>query len=222
MEQRHTQGHLIFLLARFPISGCASSLPLEWRRWQRQYRFCPGDGNVPHCHPWSTNTRGWVNTHAWGLHSACDCLGQHDGCCSSCCLSESKTESKTKSAKVIWNEIDSFFQTNCWRLAKTTCHYAWPHCSFSWSDCTCNHPPCCRTCCSLCLCSHIEGNCGINCLNEDSQIVNHRSCVGCFNHSCNIYDCNVDGILIYSYVWQEVELFSFPVADYLRHSSQEH
>ncbi len=176
--------------------------------WQRQYCFCPGDGNVCHCHPWSTNTRAWVNTRAWGLHSACNYPGQHDGYCSSCCLSESKT----KSSKVIWNKISSFFQTNCQRLTKRTGHYAWSCHSFSWSDCACNHPSCHRTCCSVSPCHCIEGNRGINHLNDDSWIVNHCGRVGCFDGSHDIYDCNVDGSLIHGYVQQEVEPFTFTLA----------
>ncbi len=39
LEQRHKKGHLISLLARFPITRCAFFLPLERRRWQKQNRF---------------------------------------------------------------------------------------------------------------------------------------------------------------------------------------
>ncbi len=166
------------------------------------------------------NTRAWVNTHAWRLHSACNCLDQHDGCCSSCCLSKSK--SKSESAKVIWNKIDSFFRTNCWRLTKRTGHYAWPRHSFSWSDCTCNHPSCCRTCSSSRPCCRVKGDRGIDHLNDkNSWIINHHGCVGYIDGSHDTYDCNVDCSLIHSYVQQEVKLFSFPLAACPWRSSQE-
>ncbi len=71
------------------------------------------------------STHARVNTLAWVLHSACDHLDQHDGYCSSCCLSKSKTKNKNVSAKVIKNEIDSFFRMNC-RCLRTG-HCAWPH-----------------------------------------------------------------------------------------------
>ncbi len=130
------------LLAQFPTSGCNYlSLSLEQRRWQKQYHSCPGDGNVGHHHPRSTNTR------VWGLCLACVHVVQHDGFCSSCCLSKSKN--KSKSTKEIWNEIDFVFWMNCRCLAKRTDHCAWPCCSFSWSDCACDHPSCCRTCKTL-------------------------------------------------------------------------
>jgi hypothetical protein len=116
LEQRHIKGHLISLLAQFPISGCIFSLPLEWRRWQKWYCFCPGDGNVRHCCPQSTNI------HAWGLCLACNHLGQHDGCCSSGCLIKSKT--KIESTKKILNEINFFFWENCRPSTKRTGHYA--------------------------------------------------------------------------------------------------
>jgi hypothetical protein len=123
----------------------------------------------------------WVNTCACVLHLACGCLGQHDGCRSSCYLSKSKT--KTKSVKVIWNEIDSFFRMNCWRLTKRTGHYAWP-----------------RTCCSSRPCRCVEGNHGTNHLDDDSRIVNHCSRVSCFDCSRDVYDCDVDGSLTHCYV----------------------
>ncbi len=103
LEQRHRMGHLISLLAHFPISGCAYlSSQLEWRRWQKQYHSCQGDGYVHRHHTWkSTSIR------AWGVHLACGHLGPHGGCRTSCCWSKSKT--KNKSAKEILNENDSFF-----------------------------------------------------------------------------------------------------------------
>ncbi len=146
------------LLARFPISGCnILSLSLEQRRWQKCYRSCPGDGNVRHHCPWNTNTR------VWGLRSACNHVVQHDGFRSSCCLSKSKN--KNKSAKEIWNKIDSFFQTNCRRSMKRTGHYAWPCCSFSWSDRAYDHRSCCRTSCFLLLCCRVVHDHGLYCVN---------------------------------------------------------
>jgi hypothetical protein len=70
-------------------------------KWQKQNCFCPDGCSVRERRPRSTNTR------IWGLHLACNLLGQHDGCCSSGCLSKSKT--KTKSAKKILNKFGFFF-----------------------------------------------------------------------------------------------------------------
>ncbi len=42
-----------------------------------------------------------------------------------------------------------------------------------------------------------------------------------FNGSCDIYDCNVGGSLIHSYVQQEDEPYSFPLAACPWQSSQE-
>ncbi len=168
-------GHVNSLLARLPISGCTFSLPLEQRRWQKRYCFCPGDSNVRYHHPRSTNTC------AWGLHSPCNHQGQHDGCRSSCYLSESKSKNKNKSAKEILNKIDSFFRKNCQRPTKRTGHYAWPCHSFSWSDRTCDHPSFCRTCCSLSPCHRIKDDRGVDCLDDNNQIGNRRDCVGCFD-----------------------------------------
>ncbi len=194
------------LPTRFPISGCTFSSPLGWRRWQKCYCFCPGNGNVHHCCPQSTNSR------AWGLRSACVHHGQHDGCCSSCCLSKSKTKNESKSAKEILNEIDSFFLTNCWRTTKRTGHYAWPHSSFSWSDCACNHPSCHRTWCSLSPCCHVKGNCGIYCLNGNDQVGNCSNPVGCFDGNCGICGNDAAGSSTHGYAQQEDETFSFPLA----------
>ncbi len=102
-----------------------------------------------------------MNTLAWGLRLACNHLSQHDGCRSSCCLSKSETDNENKSAKEILNEIDSFFWTNRQRLTKKTGHYAWPCCSFSWSDHACNHPSCRRTCCSSSPCCCVDHNHGM-------------------------------------------------------------
>ncbi len=204
------------LLVRFLISGYDYlSLPSERRRWQKRYRSCPGDGNVRHHHPQS------MNTHAWGLRLACDHLVQHYGCRSSCCLSKSETKNENKSAKGIWNKINSFFWINCQRSRKRTDHCAWPCCSFSWSDRTCNHPSCRRTCCFSCPCSCVKGNCGVDRLDDDSRIVDHCGCIGCFSGSPDIYDCNVDGSSIHGYVQQEVEPFSFHLAVCPWQSSQE-
>ncbi len=88
-------GHLISLLARFPISGCAYlSLQLEQRRWQKRYPSYQGNG-YDSCHSWRS-----MSTHTWGADLACGHLGPHGGCHSSCCLSKSKT--KNHSAKEIW------------------------------------------------------------------------------------------------------------------------
>ncbi len=216
----HVNSYIVWistLLAQFFISGYDYlSLPLEQRRWQKWFCFCPSDGNLHHHCPWSMNTR------ACGLHLACNHFVQHDGFRSSCGLSKSKNKNKNKSVTEIWNKIDSFFQMNCRRSRKRTGHYAWPHCSFSWSDCACNHPSCHRTWCFSRPCCCIKRNCGVNCLDDDSRIVDHCGCVGCFDGSSNIYDCNVDGSLIHGYVRQEVEPFSFPLAACPWQSSQEH
>ena len=50
-------------------------------------------------------------------------------------------------------------------------------------------------------CHHFKGNRGVDCLDEDSRIVDRRSRDGRFNDSCNIYDCNADGSLIHGYAW---------------------
>ncbi len=167
------------LLAWFPILGCNYlSLSLEQRKWQKCYRSCPGDGNVHHHCPRNANTR------VWGLHLACNHVVQHDGFHSSCCLSKSKN--KNKSAKETWNKINSFFGTNCRCLTKRTGHYSWPCCSFSWSDCACNHPSFCRTCCSSCPCCCINHNHGIDRLDEDNQVSGRCDRIGRFDVSCNI------------------------------------
>ncbi len=151
------------LLARFPISGCNYlSLSLEQRRWQKRYCSCPGNGNIRHHCPWSTNT------HGWGLRSACNHVVWHDGFHSSCCLSKSENESKSK--KEIWNKINSFFQTNCRHSMKRTGHCAMPRHSFSWSDRACDHPSCCRTCCYSHPCHRVDHDHGVNRLDEDSQV----------------------------------------------------
>ncbi len=114
------------------------------------------------CHHCPRNT----NTRIWGLRLACNHVVWHDGFHSSCCLSESKN--KSESTKEIWNEIDSYFQTNCRCLMKRTGHCAWPRHSFSWSDHACNHPSCCKTCCSLRPCCPVNHDHGVNCLNDNS------------------------------------------------------
>ncbi len=198
LEQRHTMGHLNSLLARFPISGCAYfSSQLERRRWQKQYCSCHGDWYVCRCH-----SRRSTSTRAWGVHSACGHLGPHGDCRCSCCLSKSKI--KNKSAKEILNKNDSFFWKNCPSSTKRTGHYAWPRCSFSWSDCACNHPSCHRTLGSSSPCRCAEGNCG--------WFGECPGCVGCFDGSRNIYNYDAAGSLIHSYVQQEDEPFSFPLA----------
>ena len=138
-----------------------------WRRWQERYPSCQGDGYIHHRH-----SQRSTSTHAWGVHLACGHLGPNEGCRSSYCSSESKTKNKNKIAKEILNKNNSFFWTNCPRPTKRPGHYAWPCCSFSWSDCACNHPSCHRTWCSLSPCCCINGDCGINCLNEDSWVDN--------------------------------------------------
>ncbi len=92
---------------------------------------------------------------------------------------------------------------------------------FSWCDFTCNHPSCHRTCCSSHSCRCIEGNCGANCLNDYSWIVDCCGCIGCFDDSCDVYNCNVDGSSMHGYVQLEVEPFSFPLAACPWQSSQE-
>jgi hypothetical protein len=87
--------------------------------------------------------------------------------------------------------------------------------------CACNHPSCRRTCCSSCPCCRIEGDRGADRLDDDSRMVDHCGCVGCFNDSRNSYDCNVDGSLIHGYMRQEAEPFSFPLAACPWQSSQE-
>ncbi len=103
-----------------------------------------------------------TSTQAWGGHSACNHLEPHGSCRSSCCSRERET--KNKSTKKILNKNNSFFRTNCLCSTKRTGHCAWPCCSFSWSDCTCDHPSCHRTWCSLSPCCCVEGNCGGDCL----------------------------------------------------------
>ncbi len=63
-------------------------------------------------------------------------------------------------------------------------------------------------------CHHFEGNRGVDHLDDNSWIVDRCGCVGCFDDSCNIYNCNADGSLIHGYVGQEAEPFSFPLAAY--------
>jgi hypothetical protein len=63
---------------------------------------------------------------------------------------------------------------------------------------------------SPCLC--IEGNHGIDRLDVNSWIGNHRGRVGCFNDCRNIYDCDADGSSIHGYAQQEDEPLSLPLA----------
>ncbi len=204
LEQRHTMGHINSLLAQLPISGCAFiSLQLERRSWQKQYRSCQGDGYVcrSRCQSWRS-----TSNHAWGAHLACGHFEPHGGWHSSCCSSKSKVENK--STKEILNKNNSFFRTNFPCLTKRTGHYAC-HChSFSWSDHSCNHPSCHKTCCSLSPCHCVKDNHGIDCLDDDSWVGNCRDCIGCFDGSHNIYDADAARCLIHSYVRQEVEPFS--------------
>jgi hypothetical protein len=187
-------GHLIFLLARFPISGCTYlSLQLEWRRWQKWHCLCQGNGYVCRCHSQRSKS---ICTR--GANLACNHFEPHGGCCNSCCLSKSKT--KNKSVKEILNENNSFFWTNCPCSTKRTGHCAWSCCSFSLSDGACNHPSCCRAWCSLSPCCHVKGNHGINCLDDDSRIGNCHGHISCFNGSHDIYDYNAVGSLIHSYM----------------------
>ncbi len=162
-----------------------------------------------------------MNTCAWGLHSACNCLGQHDGCCSSCCLSKSKTKRKNKSVKVIWNKIDSVFWTNCQCLTKRTGHYAWPRCFFSWSDCACNHPSCHRTCCFslLVIVSRAIAALIVSMMIFGPSII--AVALVALMVVCNIYDCDIGGSSIQGYVRQEDEPFSFPLTAYPWRSSWE-
>ncbi len=125
LEQRHTMGHIKSLLVQLPISGCAySSLPLEWRRWQKQYHSYQGDGYVSCHHSWRS-----TSIHTWGAHLACGHPEPHGDCCSSCCFRKSKT--KNKNTKEILSKNNSFLRTNYPRSTKRTGHYAWPCCSFS-------------------------------------------------------------------------------------------
>ncbi len=61
-------------------------------------------------------------------------------------------------------------------------------------------------------CHHFKGNCDADHLDDNSRIVNHRGCVGCFDDSRDISDCNADGSLIHGYVQQDDEPFSCPLA----------
>ncbi len=114
-------------------------------------------------------------------------------------ISDIFCESQTQ-IKIWYCPIDSFFRTNYQCSRKRTGHCSWPHCSFSGSDLACNHPSCCRTCCFSRPCHCVEGNRGIYCLDDNSRIMDHHGWVGCFNGSCDIYNCNVDGSLIQSYM----------------------
>jgi hypothetical protein len=103
-------GHLISLLAQFPISGCAYlSLQLEQRRWQKRYHSCQGDGYVHRRLIWrSTSTR------AWGVDLACGHLGPHGDCRSSCCLSKNGTEPGTRAQRRSWTRTaPSYGQSSC-------------------------------------------------------------------------------------------------------------
>jgi hypothetical protein len=111
------------------------------------------------------HSRRSTNIRAWVACSACNQHYLHGGYHSSCCLSKSKT--KNKRAKKILSKSSSFFRTNCPCSSKRTGHCAWPCCSFSWSDCTCNHPPFCMTCCSLSLYYPGNNTRGIACLNDN-------------------------------------------------------
>jgi hypothetical protein len=96
-------------------SYSAGALPYFWvqlplfvfgaEKVAKCYCSCPDDGNVHHHWLWNMNTR------VGGLRLACNHVVRHDGFCSSCCLSKSKN--KSKSAKEIWNKINSFFRMNC-------------------------------------------------------------------------------------------------------------
>ncbi len=122
------------------------------------------------------------------------------------------SKTKIESVKKILNETNFFFRMNCRRLTWGTGHYAWPRCSFSWSNRTCDHPSCHRTWSFLSPCHHFEGNRYADCLNDNSQIVNHCGRVGHFDDSHDISDCDADGSSIHGYVRQEDEPFSFPLA----------
>ncbi len=50
-------------------------------------------------------------------------------------------------------------------------------------------------------CHHVEGNRGIDRLDDDSQVGNHCDCVGRFNDDRGSYNCNAGGSLIHGYVW---------------------
>jgi hypothetical protein len=62
--------------------------------------------------------------------------------------------------------------------------------------------PCCR----------IKGNGGINCLNDNSWIVDLCNRVGRFDGSCNVYNYDAANSLIHGYTRQEDEPFSFLLA----------
>ncbi len=143
---------------------------------------------------------------------ACGHLGPHGGCCSSCYLSETKNKTKNKSAKEILNKNNSFFWTNYPRSTKRTGHYAWLCCSFSWSDCAYNHPSCHRTWCSLNPCHCVKDNCGVDPIDDNSWIGNRHGCISRFNGSHDIYNYNAASSSIHSYMQQEDEPFSFPLA----------
>jgi hypothetical protein len=117
-----------------------------------------------------------------------------------------------KSAKKILNEIDFFYRTNYLCSTKRTGHYAWPCRSFSWSNCACDHPSCRKICCSLRPCHCVDHNHGVNCLDDNSQVGDCCNRVGYFDGNCGTCDCDDDGSLIHGYVWQEAELFFFPLA----------
>ncbi len=128
-------GAIPYLWVRLPLFAIGAE------EVAKQYCSCQGDRYVCYHPSWrSTSTR------AWGVHLAYNHHGTHDGCCGSCCSSESKT--KHKSTKEILSKRDSFFWSRCPCSTKRTGHCAWPCCSFSWSDRTCDHPSSHRTCLS--------------------------------------------------------------------------
>ncbi len=195
-------GHMNSLLSGFSISECGYvSLPLEQRRWQKRYCSCQGDGYI-HRHHSQRST----STHAWGARLACSHPEPHGDCRSSCYLN--KSETKNKNGKEILRKNGYFFRTNCPSLTKRTGHYTWPHYSFSWSDCTYDHPSFCRTSCSLSPCGHGKDNHSIDCLDDDYHVGNCCNCASCFDDCCNICGNNAAGSLIHGYGRQKDEPFS--------------
>ena len=93
-----------------------------------------------------------------------------------------------------------FFRTNCRHSTKRTGHCSWPRHSFSWSDRGCDHPSCCKTCCSSCPYCRVNHNHGINRLDDDNLVGNHRGRVGCFDDGRGSCNCNAGGSLTHGYV----------------------
>ncbi len=64
----------------------------------------------------------------------------------------------------------------------------------------------------MCPYRRVDHVCGINHLDDDGQVGDHRDRVGCFDGNRGTCDCDDDGSSTHGYVWQEDEPFSFPLA----------